>query len=209
MTINLNKTGHATDVFVNAEKAIEAFKNGEIIILTDDENRENEGDFIVAADHITPEVINFMVTHGRGLVCMSITEARARSLALVPMVSENTALLSTAFTVSVDAKSGTTTGISAFDRAVTVKTILDPNTKPHDLGRPGHLFPLIADPGGVLSRPGHTEAVVDIAKAAGLRPAGVLCEILDDDGSMARLPKLIRLAEKFSLKIASVSDIIQ
>lgn len=207
-SINNNKMPQ-NEVFVTAEAAIEAFARGEMLILTDPEDRENEGDFIIAAEFVTPEVINFMATHGRGLVCISITEARARELNLPLMVSDNSALLGTAFTVSVDAVKGTTTGISAQDRALTVRAMIDPRTRPEDLGRPGHLFPLIANPGGVLLRPGHTEAVVDMANAAGVYPAGVLCEILNDDGTMARLPRLIQIAEQFGLKICSVADIIQ
>lgn len=195
-------------VFVTAEEAITAFQKGEILILIDDEDRENEGDFVIAAEHTTPDVINFMATHGRGLVCLSITAERAKQLQLAPMVSRNSALMGTAFTESVDAVDGTTTGISTYDRAVTVQRMIADDTAPEDLARPGHLFPLVADPGGVLIRPGHTEAAVDIAKAAGLTPSGVLCEILDDDGTMARLPALIRIAEKFDLKIASVQDIV-
>lgn len=200
---------HQASVFVNAEEAIAAFRRGEMLILIDDEDRENEGDLVVAAEHATPENINFMAVHGRGLVCVSITPARAEALDLPPMVRDNSALLGTAFTVSVDAVHGTTTGISAFDRSVTIKTLIDPEARPKDLARPGHVFPLVANPDGVLARPGHTEAVVDLARAAGCAPAGVLCEILDDDGSMARLPRLIRLAEQFNLKIASVGDLIQ
>ncbi len=207
-TINHHKALHS-EVFVAAEEAIAAFGRGEMLILTDPEDRENEGDFVMAAEFVTPEAINFMVTHGRGLVCIAITEARARALDLGLMVHNNSALLGTAFTVSVDAVNGTTTGISAQDRALTVRVMVDPRTRPQDLGRPGHLFPLIANPGGVLLRPGHTEAVVDMAKAAGVYPAGVLCEILNEDGTMARLPRLIQIAEQFGLKICSVADIIQ
>ncbi len=206
--IHSDKPGEQTSVFVTAAEAIELFKKGEILILIDDEDRENEGDFILAAERVTPQAIDFMAKYGRGLVCLSITEERAKQLQLAPMVSNNSALLGTAFTVSVDAVEGTTTGISAFDRAVTVQKMIDPNATPEDLARPGHLFPLVANSGGVLARPGHTEAVVDIAKAAGMTPSGVLCEILDDDGTMARLPKLIKIAEEFGLKIGSVRDIV-
>lgn len=193
---------------VSAEEAVEAFKRGEMLIVVDDEERENEGDLVIAAEFASPEAINFMARHGRGLVCVPITPERARELDLAPMTAENSALLGTAFTVSVDALRNTTTGISAFDRAVTIQTIVDPHTVAADLGRPGHVFPLIANPGGVISRPGHTEAVVDLAKAAGMVPAGVLCEILDDNGTMARLPRLIEMAERFHLKITSVADLI-
>lgn len=195
-------------VFVTAEEAIAAYKNGEMLILTDDEDRENEGDLVIAADFATPEAINFMALHGRGLICMSITEKRAAELSLAAMAPENTALMGTAFTVSVDAVSGTTTGISAADRAETIRQMNAPYCKPADLARPGHVFPLIAQNGGVLSRPGHTEAVVDLSRAAGLSPAGVLCEILNIDGSMSRLPSLMTLAEEHHLKIASVADLV-
>ncbi len=196
-------------VFVTAEEAIEAYRNGEMLILIDDEDRENEGDFVMAAEFVTPDAINFMVTHGRGLVCVSITEARAKELDLPMMVSQNSALLGTAFTVSVDAVENTSTGISTSDRAETIRVMLDDDTRPEDLGRPGHIFPLVANPGGVLVRPGHTEAVVDLAKAAGCKPAGILCEILATDGTMARLPQLMALAEEFDLKIASVEDVVK
>ncbi len=203
-----DKNINPSSVFVSAETAIEAFRRGEILILIDDEERENEGDFVVAAEHITPEAINFMTQYGRGLICVSISEERAKELNLKPMVKKNTARLGTAFTESVDAVKNTTTGISAFDRAETVRALANPQTALNDLARPGHVFPLIANPGGVIARPGHTEAVFDLAKTSQLEPAGVLCEILDDDGSMARLPKLISIAEQFDLKIASVEDII-
>jgi len=205
--ISGNGKNHSS-VFVSAAEAIAAFGRGEMLILVDDEERENEGDLVIAAEHATAEAINFMAIHGRGLVCVAITEARARQLNLAPMVKENSALLGTAFTVSVDAWQGTTTGISAFDRAKTVQVMIDPAAVPDDLARPGHVFPLVAHPGGVLGRPGHTEAVIDLARLSGKNPAGVLCEILDEDGSMARLPKLMELAERFDLKIASVGDLI-
>lgn len=208
-TANISGNGKKhSSVFVSAAEAIAAFRRGEMLILVDDEERENEGDLVIAAELATAEAVNFMAVHGRGLVCAAITEARARQLNLAPMAKENSALLGTAFTVSVDARQGTTTGISAFDRAKTVQAIIDPATVPDDLARPGHVFPLIAHPGGVLGRPGHTEAVIDLARLSGKNPAGVLCEILDDDGSMARLPKLMELAERFNLKIASVGDLI-
>jgi 3,4-dihydroxy 2-butanone 4-phosphate synthase/GTP cyclohydrolase II len=196
------------ELYISAEEAIKRFRNGEMLILTDHEKRENEGDFVIAAEFATPQAINTMITHGRGLVCVAITPARAKELKLSPQVAENTALHHTAFTVSVDAVEGTTTGISTFDRAVTIQKIIDPNCQPDDLGRPGHVFPLVAQHGGVVVRPGHTEAVVDLAKMAGLYPAGVLCEILDDDGSMARREKLEQLAAELNLKICSVEDLI-
>lgn len=194
--------------FVGSEAAIEAFRRGEMLILIDDEERENEGDLVIAAEYATPQAINFMATHGRGLICLALTAERARELRLTPMVESNTALLGTAFTVSVDAKQRTATGISAFDRAETIRGLIAPETRPEDLARPGHVFPLIAHPHGVLGRPGHTEAVIDLARAAGLKPSGVLCEILDHDGSMARLPRLLEMAAKFNLKVASVGDLI-
>ena len=189
-------------------EAIEDFRRGKILIIVDDEDRENEGDFVTAADSIMPEKINFMAKHGRGLICVSMTGERLDQLHLHPMVSKNTAKLGTSFTISVDAAHGTTTGISAHDRAKTVKVLIDPETKPEDLARPGHIFPLRAAQGGVLSRAGHTEAVVDLSRLAGLTPAGVLCEIMDDDGSMARLPKLEMLADRFDLKIITIRDLI-
>jgi|Deesub1362B_J571_1020462.scaffolds.fasta_scaffold01172_6 3,4-dihydroxy 2-butanone 4-phosphate synthase/GTP cyclohydrolase II len=194
--------------FNTIEEAIESFRNGEIIIVVDDEDRENEGDFITAASMITPEKVNFMAKYGRGLICVAMTPERLEELDLHPMVTENTAHLGTNFTVSVDAKRNITTGISAFDRAETIRTLIDPKTRPTDLARPGHVFPLRAQEGGVLRRAGHTEAVVDLARLAGLYPAGVLCEIMDDDGSMARIPKLMELARKFNLKIITIKDLI-
>lgn len=205
--ISGNGKGH-TPGFASAAEAIAAFRRGEMLILVDDEERENEGDLVIAAEHATAEAINFMAVHGRGLVCVAIIEERARQLNLTAMVEQNTALLRTAFTVSVDAREGTTTGISAFDRAKTVEVMINPATVPADLARPGHVFPLVAHRDGVLGRPGHTEAVIDLARLAGKYPAGALCEILDEDGGMARLPKLLQLAEKFKLKVASVGDLI-
>lgn len=191
------------------EEAIADLKAGKVIIVVDDEDRENEGDFIAAAEMATPEMINFMVTHGRGLVCAPITEIRAKELDLKMMVENNTVLHQTAFTVSVDLKgNGCTTGISVHDRAKTIKSLVDENTKPEDLGRPGHIFPLVAKKGGVLRRTGHTEAAIDLARLAGLKPAGILVEILNEDGSMARLPQLIDIAKKFNLKIISIEDLI-
>ena len=193
----------------NISEIIKDVKAGKFIILVDDEDRENEGDIIMAAEKITPEAINFMAKNARGLICMPITEKRLNELNIPMMVGENTARHGTAFTVSVDAKiRGVTTGISAHDRAETIKAIIDPVTKPQDLGRPGHIFPIRAREGGVLVRAGHTEATVDLARLAGLYPAGVLCEIMNEDGTMARLPQLEILAEKFKLKIASIADLI-
>lgn len=191
------------------EEAIADIKKGKLVIVVDDEDRENEGDFIAAAECATPELINFMVTHGRGLVCTPITEQKAKELDLNMMVADNTDLHQTAFTVSIDYKlEGCTTGISAYDRATGIKALTDPKTKATDYGRPGHIFPLIAKEGGVLKRTGHTEASVDLAKLAGYAPAGVLIEILNEDGSMARLPKLMEIAKKFDLKIIAIKDLV-
>lgn len=190
-------------------EAIEDIRQGKIIIVVDDEDRENEGDFVGAAEKATPEMINFMAKHGRGLICAPITEERSKMLGLDLMVSENTVLHNTQFTVSVDLKGhGCTTGISVHDRAKTIKSLVDEATTPADLGRPGHIFPLRAKNGGVLRRTGHTEASVDLARLAGLAPAGILVEILNDDGTMARLPQLLKVAEKFGLKIVSIEDLV-
>lgn len=199
------------DIKLNTiEEAIEDIKAGKVIIVVDDEDRENEGDFVTAARNATPEVINFMATHGRGLVCAPLTEQRCQELNLHPMVGQNTAVYETNFTVSVDLQGyGCTTGISASDRSKTIKALIDPNIRPEELGRPGHIFPLIAMDGGVLRRTGHTEASVDIARLAGFEPAGVLVEILNEDGEMARLPDLIKVAERFDLKIISIEDLIE
>ena len=194
--------------FDSIPEAIEDIKQGKIVIVVDDEDRENEGDLIMAAEKVTPEAVNFLVTHGRGLVCVSLTTDRIERLNLHPMVENNTAPLGTKFTVSVDALNGTTTGISAFDRATTIKTLVSERSMPEDLGRPGHIFPLHAVNGGVLRRAGHTEASVDLARLAGLKPAGVLCEIMDEDGSMARVPKLYEFARKFGLKMVTIRDLI-
>ena len=192
------------------EEAIEDIRAGKVIIVVDDEDRENEGDFVTAARNATPEIINFMATHGRGLVCAPLTEERCQELNLGLMVNTNTAVYETNFTVSVDLQGyGCTTGISASDRSKTIKALIDPNIKPEELGRPGHIFPLIAKDGGVLRRTGHTEASVDLARLAGFEPAGVLVEILKDDGEMARLPDLIKVAERFDLKIISIEDLIE
>ena len=191
------------------EDAIEAIKNGEIIIVVDDEDRENEGDFICAAECITPEIVNFMATHGRGLICAAITEERCEELDLELMVGKNTATYETPFTISVDLiGNGTSTGISAEDRAKTIKALVDPYTRAEDLGRPGHIFPLKAKKNGVLRRSGHTEATIDFARLAGFKPAGVLVEIMNDDGSMARLPDLRKVADRFNLKLVSIKDLI-
>jgi 3,4-dihydroxy 2-butanone 4-phosphate synthase/GTP cyclohydrolase II len=192
------------------EDAIEDIRNGKLVIVVDDENRENEGDFIVAAELITPEIINFMSIHGRGLMCVSLTPERCRQLELPLMVHNSNALKETAFTVSVDLiGSGVTTGISATDRYHTIKALIDKNTKPSDLARPGHIFPLIAKDNGVLQRAGHTEATIDLTRLAGLVPGGVLVEIMNEDGTMSRLPQLLELAKKFNIKIVSVESLIK
>ncbi len=192
------------------EEAIADIKAGKVIIVVDDEDRENEGDFVTAARNATPEVINFMATHGRGLVCAPLTEERCRELDLHLMVGNNTAAYETNFTVSVDLQGyGCTTGISASDRSKTIKALINPDIRPEEFGRPGHIFPLIAKDGGVLRRAGHTEATVDIARLAGLEPAGVLVEILKEDGEMARLPDLMEVAKRFDLKIISIKDLIE
>jgi 3,4-dihydroxy 2-butanone 4-phosphate synthase/GTP cyclohydrolase II len=192
------------------EEAIEDIKNGKIIVVVDDEDRENEGDFICAAEVITPEMVNFMVKEGRGLMCTPLTAKRCEELGLDMMVGKNTATHETAFTISVDLLgNGCTTGISASDRAKTILALADENTKPEDLGRPGHIFPLRAVDGGVLRRTGHTEAAIDLARLAGFKPAGVLIEILNEDGTMARLPELREIADKFNLKLVSIKDLIE
>lgn len=189
--------------------AIEAIKRGEVIIVVDDEDRENEGDFVCAAESVTPEIINFMATHGRGLICAPLIEDRCDELELELMVGKNTALHETPFTVSIDLIGhGCTTGISASDRAKTIQALVNPDTKPEELGKPGHIFPLKAKKGGVLRRAGHTEAAIDLARLAGMQPAGVLVEIMNEDGTMARLPDLEVVAEKFDLKLISIKDLI-
>jgi len=191
-------------------EALEDIRNGKMLIVVDDEDRENEGDFIIAARYATPEIINFMSKEGRGLICAAITDERCKELDLQPMVNANTSLHETAFTISVDLiSSETSTGISTNDRSKTILSLINPNTKPSDLGRPGHIFPLKAKSGGVLRRAGHTEATVDIARLAGLEPAGVLVEIMNEDGTMARLPQLIQIAQKHNLKIISIKDLIE
>ncbi|SEL59128.1 bifunctional 3,4-dihydroxy-2-butanone-4-phosphate synthase/GTP cyclohydrolase II [Parapedobacter koreensis] len=192
------------------EEAISDIKLGKVVVVVDDEDRENEGDFITAARNATPEIINFMATHGRGLVCVPLTEERCKALNLNLMVGNNTAVYETNFTVSVDLQGyGCTTGISASDRSKTIKALINPDIKPEEFGRPGHIFPLIAKDGGVLRRAGHTEAAIDLARLAGFEPAGVLVEILKDDGEMARLPDLIQVANHFDLKIISIKDLIE
>lgn len=191
------------------EDAIEDIKNGKMVIVVDDEDRENEGDFVTAARNVTPEIINFMSIHGRGLICAPLVEDRCTALNLQPMVSDNTSLHETAFTVSIDLLgNGCTTGISAQDRAKTIQALINPDTKPEDFGRPGHIFPLRAKKGGVLRRSGHTEATIDLARLAGFEPAGVLVEIIAEDGTMARMPKLMEIAEKLKLRIISIKDLI-
>lgn len=199
-----------TDIKLNTiPEAITAIKNGELVIVVDDEDRENEGDFIAASELITPGIINFMTIHGRGLICVALTEQRCEELELDLMVGQNTSHHETQFTVSVDALSpGVTTGISAHDRAATIKMLVDNNTRPEHLGRPGHIFPLKAKERGVLRRSGHTEAAVDLTRLAGLYPSGVLVEIMNDDGTMARLPQLAKLADRFNLKIVTIKDLI-
>jgi 3,4-dihydroxy 2-butanone 4-phosphate synthase/GTP cyclohydrolase II len=191
------------------EEAIDDIRNGKVIIVVDDTDRENEGDFIAAAEKVTPEMINFMAMHGRGLICVPLTESRCKTLDLAMMVHNNTDPMETAFTVSVDLRgNGVTTGISASDRAKTVLALIDPDTKSYNLARPGHIFPLVAKQGGVLRRTGHTEAAIDFARLAGLKPAGVIVEIMNENGSMARLPQLIKVAQKFDLKIVSIEDLV-
>lgn len=191
------------------EEAIQDIRAGKVIIVVDDIDRENEGDFVAAAEKVTPEMINFMATHGRGLICAPITEARCKELKLDMMVGNNTDPMETAFTISIDLRGhGVTTGISAADRAKTVQSLIDPSIKPSDLGRPGHIFPLKAKEGGVLRRTGHTEAAIDFARLAGFEPAGVIVEIMNEDGTMARLPQLLKVAERFDLKVVSIEDLV-
>lgn len=205
----MQKTAPTTITLNTIQEAIEDIKNGKVIIVVDDEDRENEGDFVAAAQAVTPEMINFMATHARGLICAPITEDRCEELHLNMMVTSNTDPLETAFTVSVDLKGrGVTTGISASDRAKTVRALIDPETKPYDLSRPGHIFPLKAKEGGVLRRTGHTEAAIDFARLAGFKPAGVIVEIMNADGTMARLPQLLEVAQQFDLKIVSIEDLV-
>ncbi len=195
--------------FNKIEEAIEDIRQGKLVICVDDENRENEGDFIGAAGNMTPEMINFMARWGRGLICLSALPDRLKELELDLMVRDNTSLHNTPFTISIDAKKETTTGISAWDRAATIRKFIDPKSEAKDFARPGHIFPLMAQNGGVLRRTGHTEASVDLARLAGFYPAGVLCEIMDEDGKMARVPKLIKLAKKFNLKLVTIEALIK
>ncbi|MCH3882730.1 MULTISPECIES: 3,4-dihydroxy-2-butanone-4-phosphate synthase [Tenacibaculum] len=205
MTTATEKNTHLNTI----KEAIEDIKNGKVIIVVDDEDRENEGDFLAAAEMVTPEMVNFMATHGRGLICTPLTESRCKELELGMMVNNNTDPMETAFTVSVDLRGkGVTTGISASDRALTIQALTNKETKPFDLARPGHIFPLKAKDGGVLRRTGHTEAAIDFARLAGLQPAGVIVEIMNEDGTMARLPQLLKVAEKFDLKIVSIEDLV-
>ena len=202
------KTEHTIQLNTISE-AIADIQKGKVIIVVDDENRENEGDFLAAAELATPETVNFMATHGKGLICAPLTEGRCKELGLHMMVANNTDPMETAFTVSVDLRGkGVTTGISASDRSKTVLALTEKETKPHDLARPGHIFPLVAKEGGVLRRTGHTEAAIDFARLAGLQPAGIIVEIMNEDGSMARLPQLIKVAKKFDLKIVSIEDLV-
>jgi 3,4-dihydroxy 2-butanone 4-phosphate synthase/GTP cyclohydrolase II len=196
-------------VFCSVDEAIREIREGNVVIVVDDEGRENEGDMILAAEKATPEKINFLAKHARGLVCLSMTAERSKELDLPPMVRESTAKLGTAFTVSIDLIEGTTTGISAFDRAATIRAAIDPRARAEDFARPGHVFPLTSYPGGVLRRAGHTEAAVDLASLAGLYPAGVLCEVMDEDGHMARLPQLGKVAEGHGLKVVTIQDLIE
>ncbi len=195
--------------FVTIEEGVEEIRAGRILVVVDDEDRENEGDLVMAADKVTPETVNFMAKHGRGLICMPMMGDRLEELQISMMVSDNTAPQGTAFTVSVDARRGVTTGTSAYDRAVTIRTLVDPATGPEDLTRPGHIFPLRAMPGGVLRRAGHTEAAIDLARLAGCSPAGVICEVLDEEGGMARVPELIALARAHGLKAITIKNLIE
>lgn len=194
-------------ILKSIKNAVEDFRRGKFLIVVDEE-REGEGDLIIAAQKINPEAINFMAKNGRGLICVAMEEGRLKKLKLEPMVKKNTSLFETDFTVSVDAKEGTTTGISAFDRAKTIKKLIDKKTKPQDLARPGHIFPIRAKEGGVLERQGHTEAAVDLAKLAGIEPAGAICEILSQDGTMAKMPELKFIAKRYNLKIIRLSELV-
>jgi 3,4-dihydroxy 2-butanone 4-phosphate synthase/GTP cyclohydrolase II len=195
--------------FATIEEAIEEIRQGRMLVVVDDEDRENEGDFLMAADKVTPEAVNFMAKHGRGLICVPMIGERLDELKIAMMVAENTAPMGTAFTETVDAKRGVTTGTSAYDRAVTIRTLVDPDARPEDLTRPGHVFPLRAMHGGVLRRAGHTEAAVDLARLGGCSPAGVICEVLDDEGGMARLPRLEEIAKRHGLKMITIKDLIE
>src|SRR2546428_12667589 len=201
--------GNAMNPFATIEEGLEEIRQGRIILVVDDEDRENEGDLVMAADKATPEAVNFMATHGRGLICVPMTGERLDDLKLGMMVSENTAPMATAFTITVDARRGVTTGTSAYDRAVTIRTLVDPQMRAEDLTVPGHIFPLRAKDGGVLRRAGHTEAAVDLAPLAGSYPAGVICEVLDEDGGMARVPELYDPAGRFRLKMITIKALIE
>ncbi len=203
------KKKNSEAVMNSIPEVLEELRQGRMIILVDDPDRENEGDLVIAAEKITPEAVNFMAKYGRGLICLAITAERASELDLAPMTGTNTARLGTAFTVSIDAKEGTTTGISASDRSITILKAVDDETRPEDLARPGHIFPLIATEGGVLVRAGQTEGSVDLGRIAGLKPAGVICEIMNEDGSMARMPELTKFAAEHKLKVCSIADIIR
>jgi 3,4-dihydroxy 2-butanone 4-phosphate synthase/GTP cyclohydrolase II len=196
-------------IFDSIEEAIEEIRQGRMIIVVDDEDRENEGDFLMAAERVTPEAVNFMARHGRGLICMPCTASRLDELNIHPMVADNTSTHETAFAVSIGAKGKITTGISAYDRAVTIQAVVDPRTRPEDISKPGHVFPLRAREGGVLRRAGHTEAAVDLARLAGLFPAGVICEIMNEDGTMARVPQLAEIKKQFGLKMVTIEDLIR
>jgi len=196
-------------IAISVEEAIKTVKSGKLIIIVDDEERENEGDLMIAAEKINPDIINFMAKYGRGLICLPLTEKRVKQLDLPLMVSDNTARFQTAFTVSIDAKKGVTTGISAYDRAKTILTSIDAKTQPHDLARPGHIFPLQAKAGGVLKRAGQTEASIDMARLAGLYPAGVICEIMNEDGTMARMPQLAKFSQTHGIPILTIADLIK
>jgi 3,4-dihydroxy 2-butanone 4-phosphate synthase/GTP cyclohydrolase II len=204
-----NRKPRKKSPFASIDEAVAAIRRGDMIIVVDDEDRENEGDLTIAADKITPAAINFMATHGRGLICMPMPEQRLDELDLPLMVSENTSRFDTAFTISIEAKSNTSTGISASDRAATVLAAIDPRTRPSDLARPGHMFPLRARAGGVLVRAGQTEAAVDLSRIAGLYPAGVICEIMNDDGTMSRVPELTKFAKRHKLLMITIADLIQ
>jgi 3,4-dihydroxy 2-butanone 4-phosphate synthase/GTP cyclohydrolase II len=204
-----NETDSENSPFDPIDEAIEEIRKGRIVIVVDDKDRENEGDFLMAADRVTPEAINFMAMHGRGLICMPCIAERLDELNIHPMVSDNTSTHETAFTVSIGAKGKITTGISAYDRAVTIQAVIDPDTRPEDISKPGHIFPLRAKDGGVLSRAGHTEAAVDLARLAGLFPAGVICEIMNEDGTMARVPQLVETKKRFGLKLITIEDLIR
>jgi 3,4-dihydroxy 2-butanone 4-phosphate synthase/GTP cyclohydrolase II len=205
----MNKDRGTDKTFDSIEEAIEDIRAGRIVIVVDDEDRENEGDFLMAAERVTPEAVNFMAKHGRGLICMPCTPDRLDELNIHPMVADNTSTHETAFTVSIGAKGKITTGISAYDRAVTIQAVVDPRTRPEDISKPGHVFPLRAREGGVLRRAGHTEAAVDLARLAGLFPAGVICEIMNEDGTMARVPQLAEIKKQFGLKMVTIEELIR